>query len=181
MLEIIQGWHAKQLDFVLAFTQAQVEIDLLNMQVPWGFHVPGALSDNDYVLKVQKNIDGQKQAGLVWNKYLVSKLTSKAIGLMQSTVNKCVFYNKGRSIYVLYTNSSILMAGPDKSELDQIIEDMKNVFETHSRRQHQWLSRRSNWKKTRQYHSLDPTSSNQPNPWKSVTWCVWCCYKEYPS
>ena len=77
---IIQGWPTKQLDFVLAFTQAPVEIDNLYMQVPREFHVPGAMSDNDYILEVQKNIYGQKQAGRVWNKHLVSKLTSKAIG-----------------------------------------------------------------------------------------------------
>ena len=32
----------------------------------------------------------------------------------------------GRSVYVLYTDDSIL-AGPEKSELDQIIEDMKKA------------------------------------------------------
>ena len=49
-MAIIQGWHTKQLDFVLAFTQAPVEIGNLYMQVPpRGFHVPGAVSSNNYV------------------------------------------------------------------------------------------------------------------------------------
>ena len=52
-IAIIQGWHTEQLDFVLAFTQAPVEINNIYTQVPQGFHVPGAVSDNDYVLKVQ--------------------------------------------------------------------------------------------------------------------------------
>jgi hypothetical protein len=124
-MAIIRGWHTKQIDFILAFTQAPVEIDNLYMQVPRGFHVPGASSDKDYVLKVEKNIYGQKQAGRVWNKHLVSKLTSKAIGFTQSTVDECVFY-KGRSVYVLYTDDSIL-AGPDESELSQIVMDMKKA------------------------------------------------------
>ena len=51
--------------------------------------------------------------------------TSKAIGFTQSTVEECVFY-RGQSVYVLYTDDSIL-AGPGKSKLDRIIEDMKRV------------------------------------------------------
>jgi hypothetical protein len=124
-MAIIRGWHTKQIDFVLAFTQAPVEIDNLYMQVPRGFHVPGASSDKDYVLKVEKNIYGQKQAGRVWNKHLISKLTSKAIGFTQSTVDERVFY-KGRSVYVVYTDDSIL-AGPGESELNQIVVDMKKA------------------------------------------------------
>ena len=55
----------------------------------------------------------------------MSKLTSETIRYTQSTINKCVFY-KGKSVYVLYTNDSILV-GPDESKLDQIIEDMKKA------------------------------------------------------
>ena len=101
------------------------------MQVPQGFHVPGAVSDNDHLLKVQKNIYGQKQAGPVWNKHLVSKLTSKAIGFTQSTVKHrqrvCLLQRAGASTYSrLYTNHSVL-PGPDESVLDQIIENMKKA------------------------------------------------------
>ena len=124
-MAIIQGWHTKQLDFVLAFTQAPVEIDNLYMKIPRGFHVPNATSDTDYLLKVEKNIYGQKQAGRVWNKHLVSKLTSKQVGFTQSQVDECVFY-KGSCIYVLYTDDSIL-AGPDETELEQLIQDMQKA------------------------------------------------------
>ena len=55
----------------------------------------------------------------------MSKLTFKAIGFTQSTVDECVFY-RGRSVYALYTDDSILV-GPDESELDRIIEDMKKA------------------------------------------------------
>jgi hypothetical protein len=76
-------------------------------------------------MKVEKNIYGQKQAGRVWNKHLVSKLTSKQIGFHQSKIDECVFY-RGKCVYVLYTDDSIL-AGPDESEINQIIEDMKKA------------------------------------------------------
>ena len=51
--------------------------------------------------------------------------TSKAIGFTQSTVDECVFY-RGCSLYVLYTDNSIL-PGPDESKLDRIIKDMKKA------------------------------------------------------
>ena len=55
----------------------------------------------------------------------MSKLTSKTIGFAQSTFDECVFY-RDRSVYVLYTDDSIL-AGLKKSKLDRIIEDMKKA------------------------------------------------------
>ena len=50
-------------------------------------------------------------------------MTSK-LGFEQSKVDECVFY-KGRSMYVLYTDDSIL-AGPDEKEIDQIIKELQN-------------------------------------------------------
>jgi hypothetical protein len=119
---IMRHWHAKQIDYVLACTQASAELDNIHMKIPSGFHVTGASSNDDYVLKVEKNIYRQKQAVRVWNKHLISKLTSKQIGFKQSQVNECVFC-KGGCVYALCTDDSIL-AGPDESELDKIIEDM---------------------------------------------------------
>ena len=43
----------------------------------------------------------------------------------QSKIDHCLFY-RGQSVYVLYTDDSIL-AGPNEAELDQIINDMKEV------------------------------------------------------
>jgi hypothetical protein len=95
------------------------------MKVLRGFEILGNQATDKFVLKIKKNIYGQKQAGRVWNmhKHLVSKL--KLAGLTQRAINKCVFY-PGKSIYVLYTNDSIL-TGPDNDELDKIIQDIKDV------------------------------------------------------
>jgi hypothetical protein len=57
----------------------------------------------------------------VWNKYLVRKLLD--LGFKQSTVDECVFY-RGKTLYVLYTDDSLL-AGPDKKEIEKIIEDLQ--------------------------------------------------------
>ena len=120
-MAIVKNWHTRQIDYVLAYTQAEAETDNLYMKVPRGFVIPGSTSQDEYVLKIRKNIYGQKQAGRVWNKHLVTKL--KSAGFKQSSIDDCVFY-RGSSIYVLYTDDSIL-AGPDERELDSIIEDMK--------------------------------------------------------
>ncbi len=66
--EIEEESDTRQLDFVLAYTQADIERDLY-MKLPPGFTVPGrVITDQDrkdYVLKLEKNLYGQKQAGRV--------------------------------------------------------------------------------------------------------------------
>jgi hypothetical protein len=115
------NWKTKQLDYVLAFPQAPVERDCY-MQIPKGIviNAPG-----EWVLQVKRNIYGQKQAGQVWNSFLVKKLTGPDIGFVQSQYDECVFYH-GKAIYVLYTDDSIL-AGPDEEELNTIVSRIKAV------------------------------------------------------
>ena len=67
--------------------------------------------------KTTQKIYGQKNAGRVWNKYLVNKLTK--IGFTQSNIDECIFY-KGQYMYVLYTYESIVV-GPNPQELDDIL------------------------------------------------------------
>ena len=98
-MAIINNWPTRQIDFVMAYTQADAESDNLYMKIPKGFDLGGATAF-DWVLKIHKNLYGQKQAGKVWNKHLVAKL--RTIGFQQSQVDECVFY-KDLLIYVLYT------------------------------------------------------------------------------
>ena len=91
------------------------------MKVPKGFRITGKDSD-DYVLKLNKNVYGQKQAGRVWNKYLETKLI-KSVGFKKSKIDECVYY-RGKTIYLLYTDDSIL-AGPCQKEIEQVIVDIK--------------------------------------------------------
>ena len=122
IMAVMNNWTTKQIDYVAAYPQAKAERDDLYMQVPKGFDVSGK-DPKDYALKLERNLYGQKQAGRVWYQHLRSKLLS--IGFKKSNVDECVFY-KGKSIYVLYTDDSIL-TGPDNAELDQIIQEMKNA------------------------------------------------------
>jgi len=113
-------WHTQQIDYVLAFPQAPVEKEIY-MKVPKGFKITGKNSE-DYVLKLNQNVYGQKQAGRVWNKYL-ERILIKQVGFTQSKIDECVYY-KGNTMYVLYTDDSIL-AGPDKEEIESIIKQIK--------------------------------------------------------
>ena len=55
------GWHTQQIDYVLAFPQAPVEKELY-LHIPKGFDLTEG-DPKDYVLKLKRNIYGQKQAG----------------------------------------------------------------------------------------------------------------------
>ena len=122
-LTVLHDWHTTQIDYVLAFPQAPVEKELY-MRCPKGFRFGNVEDTRDYVLRLNRNVYGQKQAGRVWNKYLVNKLVNE-VGFVQSEVDECIFY-KGNVIYVLYTDDSIL-AGPDKREIEEVIELIKKA------------------------------------------------------
>ena len=122
-LAAAMGWHTKQIDYVLAFPQAPVEKEIY-MRIPKGFEMEGVKDKDEYVLKLHRNVYGQKQAGRVWNKYLQEKLV-KEVGFIQSRYDECVFY-KGRTMYILYTDDSIL-AGPCQDEIQSIIQQIKNT------------------------------------------------------
>jgi hypothetical protein len=123
IFEAVHKWHIKQLDFVLAFPQAPVEREIY-MKIPKGFELDKG-SMNDYVLKLHKNVYGQKQAGRVWNQYLINKLTNE-LDFVKSKMDKCSFYI-GSTMHVLYSTDENILAGPDEGKIDQIIQDMKRV------------------------------------------------------
>ena len=76
---------------------------------------------SDYVLKLLKNIYGQKQAGRVWNKYLVDKLTS--LGYKASLIDDCVFY-RGDIIFMVYVDDGIFL-GKDDEQLKASIREIQ--------------------------------------------------------
>jgi hypothetical protein len=86
----------------MAYPQAPIECDMF-MELPQGIQFSEGES-SDYVLKLLKNIYGQKQAGRVWNKYLVDKLTS--LGYKASLIDDYVFY-RGDIIFMVYVDDGI--------------------------------------------------------------------------
>jgi hypothetical protein len=126
-LAIISKWHTRQLDFVLAYTQADIERELY-MKLPAGFTAPGKTiteqNRKDYVLKLEKNLYGQKQAGRVWYLHLRKNLLK--LGFKPSNHDECVFYY-GKTIFIVYTDDTILL-GPDKDELDTLVKKLGKTF-----------------------------------------------------
>jgi hypothetical protein len=59
---------------------------------------------NDYLLKVEKNIYGLKDAGRTWSEYLRNNLLKR--GFKQSAINSCLFY-QGSLILVCYVDDII--------------------------------------------------------------------------
>ena len=117
---IYENQQGKQIDYTMAFPQAPIERPLY-MHIPKGYTINEG-NPKDYALKLKKNLYGQKQAGQVWNEYLVSKLFE--IGFQQSKFNERIFYKKD-IIYLLYTDGSIIM-GPDRKEIDNTIKDIQH-------------------------------------------------------
>jgi hypothetical protein len=121
MFGIINSWSMRQVDFIMAYPQAPIEMDMY-MDLPPGIHT--TLSDSkDYILLLLNNLYGQKQAGRVWNQYLVEKLLS--IGFEQSLVNECVFY-QGEVIFIVYVDDGIFLAKSD-DQISIAIEELKNL------------------------------------------------------
>lgn len=121
-LVLIMNWHSMQIDFVQAYPQAPAETDLLYIEIPKGYEIEGA-KKGEFVLKIKQNVYGQRQAGRVWNLFLVEKLMS--IGFERSKVDDCIFY-RGNVIYALYVDDSII-TGPSKDEIDQVVKDMRST------------------------------------------------------
>eukprot|EP00957_Ditylum_brightwellii_P209550 15362232-Ditylum_brightwellii.AAC.1 len=63
ILSLLHEWHTRQIDFMMAYPHADVEHDLY-MKLPPGIEASWG-DDGEYVLKLSKNIYGQKQAGRV--------------------------------------------------------------------------------------------------------------------
>ena len=69
------------------------------------------------------NLYGQKQAGCVWNSFLVEKLLS--LGFQQSLIDECVFYHDD-IIFIVYVDDGIFL-GPDDRKLTSVIKEIKRT------------------------------------------------------
>jgi hypothetical protein len=114
----LNNWHTRQCDFVLAYQQAPIEFDLY-MEFPKGIELSSGNSKT-LVLRLIKNLYGQKQAGRVWNQHLAKGL--QKAGFVASKVDECVFY-KGKTIFIVYVDDGIFF-GPDLKEIEQAMKNL---------------------------------------------------------
>ena len=90
------------------------------MIIPKGYQLQEG-KNKDYTLKLKKNLYGKKQAGRVWNQFLVQKL--ELVGFKQSKHDPCILY-QGRAIYIIHTDDSIITA-PTLDEINEAITAIK--------------------------------------------------------
>jgi hypothetical protein len=105
----------------MAYPQAPIKMDIY-MELPQGIQTKHGNS-KEHVLKLEKNIYGQKQHGHVWNSFLVDKLTS--IGFTMSLIDDCVFFH-GDIIFMVYMDDGIFL-GSNDSELQEVIKEIQNL------------------------------------------------------
>jgi histone deacetylase 1/2 len=118
-LALLNVWHTRQIDFVQAYPQAPIEFDMY-MELPKGVEMADG-SRKTHVLKLLKNLYGQKQAGRVWNLHLIKGLSK--IGFRQSEIDECVSFYRDQTIFVVYVDDGIF-ASPNSKDIDQAIEDL---------------------------------------------------------
>jgi hypothetical protein len=119
ILSILNNFCTRQIDFVLAYPQADIECEMF-MEIPRGFECDG--KRDTHALKLLKNIYGTRQAGRVWNQHIHKGLMER--GYEQSTIDHCVYY-KGATVFLLYVDDGIF-AGPSDTEIDDLIKSLRD-------------------------------------------------------
>jgi hypothetical protein len=98
----IENLHTRQVDFVLAFPQADLDV-VIYMNLPQGFD-EGPIPS---VLLLKKNLYGLKQASMTWFEKLRSGLKDR--GFHQSSVDCCCFI-KSDFIFLVFVDDCLLFS-----------------------------------------------------------------------
>jgi hypothetical protein len=110
-----------QVTFVMAYPQALIKMDIY-MELPQCIQTAHRNS-KDHMLKLERNIYGQKQAGRIWNSFLMDKLLS--IGFTTSLIDDCVFFCNG-IIFMVYVDDGIFLGNND-SKLQDVIKEIQDL------------------------------------------------------
>jgi hypothetical protein len=113
VFDILFNWDLCQVNFVMAYPQAPIEMDMY-MELPTGVHTKHGNS-KDHVLKLPANIYGQNQAGRMWNSYLITKIWE--INFKLSLIDDCVFYWDD-VIFIVYIDDGIFLGPLDQQLCD---------------------------------------------------------------
>ncbi len=119
---IIFSWALWQVDFVMVYLQAPVELDIY-MELSQARYQDYDWKLQGPVPKLLKNIYGQKQAGRVWNSFLLDKLTS--LGYTSSLIDDCASYC-GDIIFMVYVDNGIFLGNGD-AQLQQAIKEIQDL------------------------------------------------------
>ncbi len=154
---IIFCWALCQVDFVMAYPRAPIEIDIY-MELPQGIQTAHGNS-KDHVLKLEKNIYGQKQAGRAWNSFLVDKLMS--LWFTPSLIDDCIF-SRNDIIFMVYVDDGIFLGNND-SNFKMLSRKSRSRAKQRGSRSPSWLRWCQHQKTTRWFLWIHPTRPNWCN------------------
>ena len=118
ILSLLLGWCSRQLDFVMAYPQAPVEMPLY-LRLQHGYNRKG-MTRKSHVLKLMRSVYGQKQAARIWNKYMDQGM--KSIGFTPSKFDPFLYYRQS-IIFLVYIDDCIVF-GPDDKAIDEVVNDL---------------------------------------------------------
>ena len=120
IITMISGLPTRSVDFVLAFPQADVDVPVY-MELPVGFDLDNG-NKREYVLKLNKNLYGLRQANFTWFEMLSKGLTDR--GFTPSAIDSCVFI-RDNCIVLVYVDDCIVISH-DSKVIDRFIFSMQN-------------------------------------------------------
>ncbi len=120
-LSLSLGWKTKQVDFSNAFVQAKLNEEVY-ITMPAGFEGPNGELSNEAVMKLNRSLYGLVQAPMYWYNHLAAELATA--GFTPSELDPCLFYSRG--MVVLVYVDDCLFFGPDLTEIDKVISDLKS-------------------------------------------------------
>ncbi len=121
LLAQIYKLDSKAIDFVLAFPQAELVVDIW-MYLPIGFQVDTENESKCYILKLNKSLNGLKQASLNWFKKLKQGLIDH--GFHPSAINPCLNFKK-KMIIITYVDACIIIINSIK-DINTFVKSMKD-------------------------------------------------------
>jgi hypothetical protein len=133
ILSLLSGLKHRQVNYVSAYTQAPLDCELY-MNIPPGFTVNNNTlefsssstrgNSNDYLLRLNKNVYGLKQAGNNWFTELRGSLI--ALDFTQSLHDPCLFI-KNDCLVIIYVDDCLFFAKTDEI-LDSIVTKLSQNF-----------------------------------------------------
>lgn len=125
--------HSRQIDFVQAFTQADLHDDVY-MRIPQGWRyepITGELvqstnpkyNDPEHYIKLKKNLYGGKQSSFNWFQHLKTGLIG--LGFEQDKDDTCLFIRED-CIALVYTDDC-LVYGRDPTTIDTLVQDLRQA------------------------------------------------------
>ena len=120
-LSVVESLHSRSIDFVLAYPQADLDIDMF-MELPLGADVPPGFDRRKYVLKLHKNLYGLKQAGHNWHVKLKTGLLD--LGFKPCMTDPCVFTKD--DLIVLVFVDDCLVFSREKKKVDDFIAQLRH-------------------------------------------------------